>query len=339
MPLEGKAASSDEAIQPFIQAVGQKTAEELDRLENEEYRQAGTICYTSEEYFNTEHGKANAHVGLYELKEIKNPSQAPCWWTDNSQTSPKRPLGGLKVVDLTRIIAAPAISRGLAELGASVMRITCPRLPDYSLLHQDLNWGKWNACLDFTLEDDRMKMRQLILEADVVVLGYRPGVLDKFGFDADSIIRLCEGRDRGIVVVRENCYGWHGPWAGRSGWQQISDAVSRFQVYSRRNSCLTVQCCGVSMEFGRAMGYDEPVTPVFPNSDYCTGVSGTVGVLDSLLRRAKDGGSYMINVSIFVSNGWQHTMGTKLNVYLGCSELLLAVACEILWDLFTRRLG
>lgn len=339
MPLEGKAASSDEAIQPFIQAVGQKTAEELDRLENEEYRQAGTICYTSEEYFNTEHGKANAQVGLYELKEIKNTLQAPCWWTDNSQTSPKRPLGGLKVVDLTRIIAAPAISRGLAELGASVMRITCPRLPDYSLLHQDLNWGKWNACLDFTLEDDRKKMRQLILEADVVVLGYRPGVLDKFGFDADSIIRLCEGRDRGIVVVRENCYGWHGPWAGRSGWQQISDAVSRFRAHSRRKPCLTVQCCGVSMEFGRAMGYDEPVTPVFPNSDYCTGVIGTVGVLDSLLRRAKDGGSYMINVSIFVSNGLKHTLGTKLNVYLGCSELLLAVACEILRDLFTRRLG
>lgn len=226
LPLQKDAATSEEARQPFIEAVDNKTAEELDKLENEEYRQAGTICWTTEEYSESEHGRANSHVGLYEVEAYKNATQAPCWWPETSQTSPKRPLAGLKVVDLTRAIAAPAITRGLAELGASVMRITCPRLPDYSSLHVDLNWGKWNACLDFKLEEDRKRMEQLILEADVVVQGYRPGVLDKFGFGVDGILRLCESRERGVIIVRENCYGWYGPWAGRSGWQQISDAVS-----------------------------------------------------------------------------------------------------------------
>ncbi|KAM5341976.1 hypothetical protein ACJ41O_015007 [Fusarium nematophilum] len=287
LPLRKEFASLEEAYQPFIEAVGRKTAEEIDQLENGEWRQAGTICWTTEEYFESEHGRANSHVGLYEVETYKNAKQAPCWWPESQHTSPKRPLAGLKVIDLTRVIAAPAITRGLAELGASVMRITCPRLPDYSLLHPDLNWGKWNAFLDFKSEQDRERMKQLILEADIVVQGYRPGVLDKFGFSSDEILRLCESRERGIVIVRENCYGWHGPWAGRSGWQQISDA-----------------CCGVSMEYGLAMGNNEPVTPVFPNSDYCTGISGVVGVLDGLLRRARDGGSYRIDVALNYYSQW-----------------------------------
>lgn len=226
LPLQQEAASSEEARQPFITAVAKRTAEDLDRLENDEYRQAGTICWTTDEYHESEHGRANAHVGLYEVREFANASQPPGWWPEIAQTSLKRPLAGLKVVDLTRAIAAPAITRGLAELGASVMRVTCPRLPDYSSLHVDLNWGKWNACLDFKLEQDREAMRKLIAEADVVVLGYRPGVLDKFGLGVQDILRLTESRERGIVIVRENCYGWYGPWAERSGWQQISDAVS-----------------------------------------------------------------------------------------------------------------
>jgi crotonobetainyl-CoA:carnitine CoA-transferase CaiB-like acyl-CoA transferase len=154
-------------------------------------------------------------------------------------------------VDLTRVIAAPAITRGLAELGASVMRVAAPHLVDFSALHCDLMWGKWNTLLDLREEADREKLRDLVRDADVVVTAYRPHVLDKYGFGEEGIMKLWEGRDRGGIYVRENCYGWNGPWAYRSGWQQISDA-----------------CCGVSMEFGRAMGNDEAVTPVFPNSDY-----------------------------------------------------------------------
>jgi hypothetical protein len=226
IPLQRDATTHEDAMQPFIKAVARFNAEELDTLENDIYRQAGTICWTTEEYLQSEHGKANSHVGLYEIKGRPNSLQKPGWWPSSSQTSPKRPLAGLKVVDLTRVIASPAITRGLAELGASVMRITSPNLVDFSNLHLDLNWGKWNACLDFQQETDRAKMRELILEADVVVQGYRPGVLDKFGFGVDGILDLCKNRARGIIVVRENCYGWYGPWAGRSGWQQISDAVS-----------------------------------------------------------------------------------------------------------------
>jgi crotonobetainyl-CoA:carnitine CoA-transferase CaiB-like acyl-CoA transferase len=84
-------------------------------------------------------------------------------------------------VDLTRIVAGPSVSRTLAELGASVMRAAGPHIADFSGLHIDTNWGKWNCHLDLSQDCDRAKFEALVLEADVIVNGYRPFVLDKFG--------------------------------------------------------------------------------------------------------------------------------------------------------------
>jgi crotonobetainyl-CoA:carnitine CoA-transferase CaiB-like acyl-CoA transferase len=280
LPHNKDAATQEEAWAAYEEKLAQIDSKEMQRLASDVYKQAGTICYTMQEFKDSEHGKANAHVGLYEIHEVKNEKQHACWWPDSPETSAKRPLAGLKVVDLTRIIAAPAVTRGLAELGASVMRVTAEHLADLSTLHADLSWGKWSCHLDFRKEEDREKLKALVREADVVIQGYRPDVLNKYGFGMDDLLELTKDRERGLIVVRENCYGWNGPWAYRSGWQQISDA-----------------CCGVSMEFGRAMGNDEPVTPVMPNSDYCTGVSGVISVLNAILRRGTEGGSYKIDVS------------------------------------------
>jgi len=226
LPKEMDAVSPEEAWKPYFEAVSKIDSQELQRLASDVHKQAGTICWTTDEYKSSKHGKANAHVGLWEIREHENLSQPASWWQDAPHTSAQRPLGGLKVVDLTRVIAAPSITRGLAELGASVMRVTAPHLVDYSSLHCDLNWGKWNSQLCFRKPEDREKMRALILEADVVVTAYRPHVLDKWQLGEDDILELCKHRKKGVVYVRENCYGWHGPWAYRSGWQQISDAVS-----------------------------------------------------------------------------------------------------------------
>lgn len=272
---------AENAWKPYQEKLDQINSVEMQKLASDVYKQAGTVCWTPEEFRNSNHGKANSHIGLYEIHDVKNTKQRPCWWPGNLETSPKRPLAGLKVVDLTRVIAAPAVTRGLAELGASVMRITASHITDMSSLHVDLSWGKWNANLDFRKEEDCEKLRELVREADVVVQGYRPGVLDKYGFSLDGLLELTKDRERGLIVARENCYGWYGPWSHRSGWQQISDANT-----------------GVSLEFGRAMGNDEPVTPVFPNSDFCTGVAGVVAILNALLKRGAEGGSYKVDVSV-----------------------------------------
>ncbi|KAF3018923.1 hypothetical protein E8E14_010767 [Neopestalotiopsis sp. 37M] len=286
MPEDQESSTYEEAIVPFQEKVAQHTAEEMQVIADSS-KQAGTICWTTDEFRNSEHGKANAQTSLFELETHLHEAQKPCWWPDTPHTSAARPLAGLKVVDLTRVIAGPAVSRSLAELGASVMRITAPHLTDLSILHPDLNHGKWNACLDLREEEDREKLRALILEADVFLQGYRPGVLEKYGFSEKDIMELCRGRERGIIYCAEDCYGWQGPWAHRSGWQQISDAN-----------------CGVSYEYGRAMGNDEPVTPVFPNSDYCTGVAGSIGIMTALLRRAEVGGSYTVKIALNYYSQW-----------------------------------
>lgn len=239
----------DSLFAPFQQAVRKYTADELQAMADAN-RQAGTICWDKDEFRQTEHGQANAETRLFEIHAHPDTAaaQPPSWWPapaaaspTTEQPSPRRPLAGLKVVDLTRVIAGPAVSRGLAELGASVMRVTAPHLCDMSVLHPDLNHGKWNAHLDLRRAEDRESLRALVREADVFVQGYRPGVLDKYGFGERDVIEMCRGRGRGIVYCGENCYGWRGPWMGRSGWQQISDAVSSVFAYvksSRGGFCV-----------------------------------------------------------------------------------------------------
>ncbi|KAK3666076.1 hypothetical protein LTR22_003079 [Elasticomyces elasticus] len=229
LPADGqKDDTYDSVVDRMQKIVEQIDSRDLDELMNEKYKQAGTIAWTPEEFAKSEHGKANAHVGLYSLSKIEGQAQPTSWWPDHDSmpSSASRPLAGLKVVDLTRVIAAPSVTRGLAEMGASVMRITTPTITDMSGLHQDLNWGKWNAHLDLKSEQGQETLRGLIREADVVVEGYRPGAMERNGFSREAIFDLVKDRGRGIIHVRENCYGWNGPWKHRSGWQQISDAVS-----------------------------------------------------------------------------------------------------------------
>lgn len=212
LPYDADYADVSAASQLYQSKVSQIDAADLDTLMNDRYRQAGTICLSKEEYFSSPHGQANAHVGLYEVHHISNEKQKPGWWSSpilkEGQTGPgaSRPLFGLKILDLTRIIAAPAISRELAELGASVLRITSPNVTDISMLNMDMGWGKWNASLDLKLEKDRDTLRDLILESDVVIDGYRPGVMEKWGFGKEDILKLFEGKDRGIIYAHENCY-------------------------------------------------------------------------------------------------------------------------------------
>ncbi|KAF8886798.1 CoA-transferase family III domain-containing protein [Infundibulicybe gibba] len=310
IPFQMQISSNPAASEVYQVQVAKLDSQEIDSLINERYRQAGTVCLSADEYKSSPHGRANAHVGLFEVHHIPNTKQAPYWWRPPARDSgPSRPLFGLKVLDLTRIIASPTITRELAEMGASVLRITSPNITDISRLNLDLGWGKWNAHLDLTRAEDRDVLRGLVAQADVVVDGYRPGVMEKWGFGRNDILAMFEGRDHGIVYVHENCYGWNGPWSHRSGWQQISDAN-----------------CGVSLGFGQAMGLEEPVTPVFPNSDFCTGAAGATGILQALIERAEKGGSYIVDVALNYYSQW---------LVNSCSVYPKDV-WEVLWSSYSR---
>ncbi|XP_014550306.1 hypothetical protein COCVIDRAFT_43128 [Bipolaris victoriae FI3] len=195
-----------ESYKPYMGICSERTATGLEVLLNEDAKQACTIVRKREDFLMSEHGRANTNTALYEVHHMRFAGQAASW-----------PLAGLKVVDLTRVIAGPSISRGLAELGASVMRVVALHLPYFTGMHPYLNWGKWNAFLDLRKAEDYDRLRRLMEDFDVVVDGYRPGRSEKYGFGMEKVMEMCRSQARGIIYARENSYGWHGPWKYRMG--------------------------------------------------------------------------------------------------------------------------
>lgn len=151
-------------------------------------------------------------------------------------------LQGIKVVDFSRVIAAPAITKILALLGADVIRVSHSSNPDYAGTMVDLQTGKRDVNLDLKNEQDKTTFIDLLKGADVIVDGFRPGVFERLGFSSQSLRDI----NRSLIYVRENCYGFKGPLSKRSGWQQISD-------------CLV----GIADLQGKFLGLNEAIVPLF----------------------------------------------------------------------------
>jgi crotonobetainyl-CoA:carnitine CoA-transferase CaiB-like acyl-CoA transferase len=140
-------------------------------------------------------------------------------------------LGGIKVLELCRIIAGPIIGRILAEYGADVLKVVGPGLSDVPFFQVDGNMGKHATEIDLKAPQGRQVFERLLEEADVVLDGYRPGTLEKLGYGAEALTAFAEKRGKGIVYVNENCFGYQGEWASRPGWQQIADCVSNLNQF------------------------------------------------------------------------------------------------------------
>ncbi|MEO6087162.1 MAG: CoA transferase [Umezawaea sp.] len=131
------------------------------------------------------------------------------------------PADGVRVLDLTRVIAGPVATRTLALLGADVLRVDSPGLAESSDTHADTGLGKRSTLLDLADGDDRRVFDGLLAEADVVVTGYRPGALDRLGLSADELL----DRRPGLVVAQLCAWGWAGPWALRRGFDSLVQAA------------------------------------------------------------------------------------------------------------------
>ncbi|MER7798357.1 CoA transferase [Microbacterium sp. NPDC096154] len=147
------------------------------------------------------------------------------------QAAPRRwpasgplPLSGIRVLDLTRVIAGPVATRDLAHAGAEVLRLDSPALPEIDWQHLDIGHGKRTALLD--LRVDRDEFERLLTGADVLVTGYRPGALARYGLDEDSLAE----RHPGLVTARISAWGASGPWAHRRGFDSIVQATTGIAV-------------------------------------------------------------------------------------------------------------
>ncbi|MEV7415758.1 CoA transferase [Streptomyces sp. NPDC089919] len=127
---------------------------------------------------------------------------------------------GVRVLDLTRVIAGPVATRTLGLLGADVLRVDPPGLPESDDAHADTGFGKRSARLDLARAGDRAVFEELLAGADVVVTGYRPGALDRFGLSAAELL----ARRPGLVVAELSAWGGTGEWAGRRGFDSLVQA-------------------------------------------------------------------------------------------------------------------
>ena len=145
---------------------------------------------------------------------------------DLSPAAP-RPARRLRVLDLTRVIAGPVATRTLAVHGADVLRLDAPHLPEIPLQAWDMLPGKRSALLDL---NDADKREELLAGADVVVAGYRPGALDRFGLAPEALA----ARHPGLVIVTLSAWGTDGPWGSRRGFDSLVQAA-----------------CGIAVDEGR----------------------------------------------------------------------------------------
>ncbi|KAK6065116.1 formyl-CoA transferase [Seiridium cupressi] len=275
--------SHEEAKDIYRAKVAQWDSAEIERVANENYKQAGVVCNKPEEFFASEQGQIMGKEPLYTLKPLKATKKP---WPASPYST--RPLAGIRVIDYSRVIAAPVISKMLALLGAEVIKVTSSGLPDISITWVDLSAGKKDCDLNLKTDEGRAAFRELIASADVLIDGYRPGVLERLGFSSASLREI----NSSLIHVRENCYGFKGPLQGLSGWQQISD-------------CLV----GISWLQGEFLGLNEPVVPLLPNSDYQVGVTGAVAVIQALLERANKDTTFDIDVSLTQYNIWYYRLG------------------------------
>jgi crotonobetainyl-CoA:carnitine CoA-transferase CaiB-like acyl-CoA transferase len=238
---------------------------------------------------------ALAELPLIEITKIGDAAPKP--WPDGA-----RPLAGLRVLDLSRVIAGPVAGRTLAAHGADVMLLSGPQLPEIPWLTIDTGRGKLSAQLALKTGQGRDKIRHLIAEADVFSQAYRPQGVAALGLSPLSVARISPG----IVYVSLSAYGRSGPWAERRGFDSL------------------VQCAtGFNHAEGEALGLTGPKELPAQMLDHASGYLMAFGAMMARLRQAREGGSWHVQVSLARTGRWLWEMG-RLDNGLTAAEIARA---------------
>src|SRR6266404_5801331 len=240
-----------------------------------------TACRSFAEWDAHPQGRAIARLPPFTIDQIGDAPARPMGAAD-------RPLAGVKVLDLTRIIAGPVCGRTLAAHGADVLLITASHLPSMQPLVIDTGRGKLSASIDLRQASGREVLPALLRDADVFVQGYRPGAIAAFGFGPDDVARVRPG----IVYVSLCAYGHEGPWAGRRGFDSLVQTASGFNAAE-----------------AEAFGASEPKPLPAQVLDHATGYLMAFAAISALARRAERGGSWHVRTSLAQTGYWFRQLG------------------------------
>lgn len=187
-----------------------------------------------------------------------------------------RPLAGVRVLDLTRVLAGPVATRYLAMLGADVLRVDSPDWDEPGVV-PEVMLGKRGARLDLRAAEDRRTFASLVAGSDVLVHGYRPGALDGLGFGSEALRAVRPG----LIEVSLDAYGWTGPWRGRRGFDSLVQMST-----------------GIADSGMRRFGSDAPRPLPVQALDHATGYLVAFAAIQALTERLRDGRSRRARLSL-----------------------------------------
>src|ERR1700726_2906964 len=199
-----------------------------------------------------------------------------------------RPLAGVRVLDLSRVIAGPVAGRTLAVHGADVLLVSGPELPAIPWLTIDTGRGKLAAFIELKREQGRGVLRGLLTQADIFAQGYRPSAIASLGFSPEAAARI----NPGIVYVSLSAYGHAGPWAERRGFDSLVQTSTGFNHAE-----------------GQAAGVEGPKELPAQMLDHATGYLMAFGAMMAKARQSREGGSWHVRVSLAQTGRWLWNLG------------------------------
>ncbi len=256
---------------------------DAEAFETAAYAAGGVVAMmrSHAEWSDLPHAKALAELPLFSIERIGDAAPRP--WPAGD-----RPLAGIRVLDLSRVIAGPVAGRTLAAHGADVLLVSGPDLPAIPWLSIDTGRGKLTTFVELRSEQGRSVLRGLLAQADVFSQGYRPRALATLGFSAEDAARISPG----IVYVSLSAYGHSGPWAERRGFNSLVQTATGFNHAE-----------------GQAAGIDGPKELPAQILDHVSGYLMAFGAMMARAHQSREGGSWHVRVSLAQTGRWLWNLG------------------------------
>jgi crotonobetainyl-CoA:carnitine CoA-transferase CaiB-like acyl-CoA transferase len=256
---------------------------EGEAFESAAYAAGGVVALmrSHDEWSELPHAKALAALPLLSIEKIGEAAPRP-WPTGD------RPLAGMRVLDLSRVIAGPVAGRTLAVHGADVLLISGPELPAISWLTIDTGRGKLTSFVDLRSEQGGDRLRELLAGADIFSQGYRPHALAALGFSPQAAANISPG----IISVSLSAYGHVGPWSERRGFDSLVQTATGFNHAE-----------------GQAAGVAGPKELPAQMLDHATGYLMAFGAMMAKARQSRQGGSWHVRVSLAQTGRWLWNLG------------------------------
>ena len=269
---------------------------EAEAFETAAYAAGGVVAAkrSPKEWAAHPQGRALAALPLMKITRIGDAAPRPLPAGD-------RPLSGVRVLDLSRVIAGPVAGRTFAAHGADVLLIAGPNLPSIPWLVIDTGRGKRSAHVDLATPKGREALQGLLKDADIFSQGYRPHSIAKLGFSAEDVARIRPG----IVYLTLSAYGHAGPWAGRRGFDSLVQTTTGFNHLE-----------------AEAAGITGPKELPAQALDHASGYLMAFGAMMARARQAREGGSWHVQVSLAQTGRWIAGLGRLDGGFAGLDPAL-----------------